>query len=76
MQSASAGRYRFRFLTLSLAAAVLLIEILVLALLEGNFKLRKKEITYDLKKPIMEILERTKQIDPQALREIRAPGAL
>jgi signal transduction histidine kinase len=56
------GRYRFRLLTVALVSAVVVIEILVLALMENNFNLRKKEIIIEKKRPLTEIQRRMKAI--------------
>lgn len=56
------GRYRFRLLTVALLTAVVVIEILVLALMENNFNLRKKEIIVEKKHPLSDIQRRMKAI--------------
>jgi signal transduction histidine kinase len=58
-----AGRYRFRLLSAAVLLAALVIELLVLPLLEQNFNLSKKELIYNKKRPLDEILSRTKAIN-------------
>ncbi len=61
------GRYRFRLLTVALVAAVVVIEILVLALMENNFNLKKKDIIIEKKRPLTEIQRRMKGIRASGL---------
>jgi signal transduction histidine kinase len=70
------ARHRFRLLSIGLLAAVTLIQVLVLALMNKNFDLRKKEIIADKKKPLVEIQSRMRMINPRMLKEIRTPGSI
>ncbi len=56
------GRYRFRLLTVALVTAMVVIEILVLALMENNFNLKKKDIIVEKRGVLTEIQRRMKEI--------------
>ncbi len=60
--SSLSGRYRFRLLTVALLTAVVVIDLLVLALMENNFNLKKKDIIIEKIHPLTDIQRRMKAI--------------